>query len=90
MNGLLEKARLQFAHDATVLAGIENGSVRVIPLTQGLVTVVDADDSNFSDWKWHIRKGRYTVYPARWVDVVGRATKTPLTLHRDSINGMPK
>jgi hypothetical protein len=81
MNGLLEKAKSQFAHDATVLAGIENGSVQVIPLTQGQVAVIDSSDVVYVVGnKWHIRKGRYTLYAARWISVGGRAT--PLHLHR--------
>jgi hypothetical protein len=69
MNGLLEKAKLQFAHDATVLAGIENGSVQVIPLTQGKVTVVDSEDYDWlSKWKWcsHKTRGRYYAHRGVW------------------------
>ncbi len=62
MSGLLESLRSMYAHDATVLAGIENGSVRGIPLTKGEIAIVDADDYEWlNQWKWcvHGKRIRY-------------------------------
>jgi hypothetical protein len=44
MSGIPESLRSMYAHDATVLTGIENGSVRWIPLNKGYYTILDADD----------------------------------------------
>jgi len=66
MNGLREKLRSMYAHDATVLAGIENGSVQGIPLTKGKITIVDADDYEWlSQWKWSAHKSYYMFYAER-------------------------
>jgi len=81
MNGLLEKAKLQFAHDATVIAGIENGSLRVIPLTQGKVAVIDAADyDRLNIFNWHSENGRKTMYAKRNTWENGRAGT--LFMHR--------
>jgi len=66
MSGLLESLKLMYAHDATVLAGIENGSVRGIPLTQGKISLVDAEDyDRLSQYVWCQHKNGNTVYAHR-------------------------
>ncbi len=66
MSGLQENLKSTYAHDAIVLAGIENRSVREISLTQGRVALVDADDYEWlNQWKWTIHVGRKYPYAAR-------------------------
>jgi hypothetical protein len=56
MSGLLESLKSMYAHDATVLAGIENGSVRGIPLTKGKIAIIDEEDyGRVSSYRWCAR-----------------------------------
>jgi hypothetical protein len=66
MNGIPESQMLEFAHDATVPIGIENGTIKVIPLSQGLVTIVDAEDyASLNKRKWYALKIRGSFYGVR-------------------------
>jgi len=63
---------LGFALNARVPIGIDPEKVREIPLTKGLVAIVDADDyERLSQWKWCIQ-GRYAV----------RSNKGHMKMHR--------
>lgn len=61
-------------------------SVRVIPLTQGQFTIVDADDYEWlSKWKWtvwHTKQGGF--YARAWV-----SKQTSLAMHRIILNAGP-
>lgn len=82
MSGFLENLKSQYAHDATVLAGIENGSVRGIPLTRGKIAIVDAEDFEWlNQWKWCALKGKYTFYAMRIVEKKG--IKFSFLMHRE-------
>ena len=88
MSGLLESLKLMYAHDATVLAGIENGSVRGIPLTRGMIAMVDADDyKNLATHKWYALKGPHTFYAVRLVGPKRR--RIPFLMHRDILGLVP-
>jgi hypothetical protein len=93
MSGLPENLKSMFAHDATVLAGIENGSVRVIPLTKGLAAVVDADDyERLAKHKWYaqISARGYTFYAARAFYTNGReGDRFILLMHREVLRFSP-
>ena len=57
MSGLQESLKSMYAHDAIVLAGIESGSVQGIPLTQGKIAIVDAEDYEWlAKHKWYAHK----------------------------------
>lgn len=78
MSGLLENLKLMYAHDAIVLAGIENGSVRGIPLTQGKIAIIDAEDyERIAKYRWHIQVKGNTIYARRYEG------KRMLLLHRE-------
>ena len=80
MNGLLEKARLMFAHDVTVLTGIEKGCVKVVPLTQGKVTIVDEDDyDHLNKIRWQTRVQGENLFYAQAYKGKG---ETPKVMHR--------
>lgn len=88
MSGLPENPLSMFAHDATVIAGIENGSVRAIPLTRGLVTVVDAEDYEWlNQWKWWPKQHRFTFYAVRECYVNGN--RFHYRMHREILQ-LPK
>jgi hypothetical protein len=81
MSGLLENLKSMYAHDAIVLAGIENGSVRAIPLSQNKVALVDAEDYEWlNQWKWSTYKHRNTFYAAR--NIYGQGQKIKIKMHR--------
>lgn len=85
MSGLQESLKSMYAHDATVLAGIENGSIRGIPLTQGKIAIVDAEDYEWlSKYKWSALKGKYTFYATRIVEK--HKTKTAILMHREVLS----
>jgi len=83
MNGIPESQMSEFARDVTVPIGIENGTIRVIPLSQGLVTIIDMEDYEWlNQWKWHTEKGRHTYYAARTCG--GRkVVRTLFKMHRE-------
>lgn len=88
MSGLLESLKSMYAHDAIVLAGIENGSVRGIPLTRGEIAVVDEEDYEWlNQWKWCVLKGKYTFYAMRITEKKG--TQFSFLMHRE-ILGLEK
>jgi hypothetical protein len=63
MIGIPEEVKLEYAHDASLLTGIETGKVRLIPLTQGKYALVDEEDyENIFSLKWHAQKGILTYY----------------------------
>jgi hypothetical protein len=77
MNGIPESQMLEFARDAIVPIGIENGTIKVIPLSRGLVAIVDAEDYGWlNQWKWSVQAGRRYPYAAR------RAKNKCIKMHR--------
>lgn len=58
------------------------GETQTIKLTQGLVTVVDAEDfERLSKWKWFAQKVRFTFYAARNIRQANGKWKTA-RMHR--------
>ena len=87
MSGFLESLKLQYAHDAIVLAGIENGSVRGIPLTRGMIAVVDLSDYEMlakHKWYAHKKKTDHTCYARRRGKLDGG--KVTIFMHRELLN----
>jgi len=79
---LLEKAKLIFSHDAMVLAGIENGIIKVIPVGKNDLAIIDHDDyERISKYSWFAKRGRYTSYAGRRDHRGGRI----FFLHREVI-----
>jgi len=64
MNGIPESQMSEFAPDVIALIG--TGAAKVIPLTQGKVAVVDAEDYEWlSRYKWHVFRPKDIFYAAR-------------------------
>jgi hypothetical protein len=83
MSGLQENLKSIYAHDATVLAGIENGNIRGIPLTQGKIAIVDVEDYEWlSRWKWRIHEGRNYPYASRIIRI-GKGEQKHIKMHRE-------
>lgn len=79
---LLEKAKLRFAYDDEVLDGINNGSVKAIPVGRCRLSIVDQDDyDKISKYSWFVKKGRYTCYAGR-----RDCCKKTTSLHREILN----
>ncbi len=89
MIGIPEEVRLEYAHDASLLTGIETGKVRLIPLTQGKYALVDDEDfEQLCKYKWYPQKGRFTWYPIRNTRTVN-GKRTVMRMSRE-ILGMAK
>lgn len=85
MSGFLENLKSQYAHDATVLAGIENGSVLGIPLTQGEIAIIDSEDFHIvSGYRWHVSKYKNVQYAlsAKW----NKGNPSTILMHRLVMN----
>jgi hypothetical protein len=64
-------------------------TIRYIPLTQGYVTVVDADDYDFlTQWTWKAKKDSHTIYVHRRYRIGGRKRKW-VQMHRVLLNAPP-
>jgi len=71
----MKRLRSRIRHRAS------RGGYRLIPLTQGLFALVDAEDyERLSKHKWHVTGGRAGYYAARKVN--GRT----MTMHREILN----
>jgi hypothetical protein len=82
MNGMLELLKCVDAPDANLMTSIQNGSVKLIPLTQGKVAIVDAEDYEWlNQWKWYAYKSGYTSYARRNIRV-GKKKQTSISMHR--------
>jgi hypothetical protein len=58
-------------------------SLVTIPLTRGMVATVDKENLLWlSNYKWHVRPGRYTYYAARWEMNYETGKRFPMTMHR--------
>jgi len=87
-----------YAHDAIVLAGIENGSVRGIPLTQGKIAIVDDEDYEWlMQWKWGARHDAWNCYASRTAYPNGRNgtegrnhSNITVNMHREIMGCKPK
>jgi hypothetical protein len=86
MSGLLESLKSMYAHNAIVSAGIENGSVRGIPLTRGMAALVDADDyGRLAKYNWQAYRGnRHIYYAQRHIMINGK--KSSSQMHREILN----
>jgi len=85
MDGLLERLKLEYAHDAIVLAGIENGSVRGIPLTKGKITIVDTENYEWlMQWRWCTDQRKDTSYARRNFRKNGK--QHTMKIHREILN----
>jgi hypothetical protein len=79
MSGLQESQQSMFAQNAIALIGIETES-REIPLTRGLVAIVDVEDyPRVSQYKWSASKSKNTFYAIRNIPDNGW---TSLSMHR--------
>jgi len=80
MNGIPESQMLPFAPDVIALIG--TGAAKIIPLTQGQVAVVDAEDYDWlSQWKWYSKKHQDTFYAQCHAWIRGR--RVCLLMHRE-------
>jgi hypothetical protein len=72
------------AQNVIVLTGIENGKFKEIPLTQGKVAIVDAEDFEWlSQRKWQAEKHRNTFYARR---TSYNPSKKNIKMHRLILN----
>jgi len=69
MNGqvkMLEESG--FVQNANLLTGIDPEKIRAIPLTQGLVAIVDVTMYDYlAQWRWHAFNNKYTFYAVRQI-----------------------
>jgi hypothetical protein len=86
MNGIPESQMSEFAPDVIALIG--TGAVKMIPLTQEKVAVVDADDyKRISQYKWQAKKNSKNhsyFYAIRHVWVNGR--RSTIDMQREILN----
>jgi len=83
------QTELEFALNARVPTGIDPGKVREIPLTQGKVALVDAEDyERLSVHSWYAYKSEHTFYARRniWT---GIKKQTAIQMHREIMHCFP-
>lgn len=85
MNGIPGNLTLEDARDAKVIIGIEKGTIKILPLTQGKIALVDSEDYEWlSQWKWYASQRGYTYYALRssWFNKYPH----PVFMHREIMN----
>lgn len=83
MNGIPGVQMCEDAQSASLTTLIESGKVKEIPLTMGMVAIVDsADYERLSKHKWHAYRGRYTFYAARKFFSCDYNKEITISMHR--------
>lgn len=81
-NDILEEAIIKFSYDDEVIAGINNGTVKAIPVGKCRLSIIDQDDyDRISKSSWFVKKGRYTCYAG-----TRDCHKKTTSLHREVLN----